>query len=172
MSIGASQHCILLTPNASSRVDVPIPSFVDTSHTTPSRLRRTSYRDACLSISMGSDVLSWPEFLLGEDGTMCCACPRLIRICPHPLYLQPQVALVLRSPLRPSTGRAGAIEDAISSLDRSFVLHTCFTVNAYPGPADNTDNSTDHGSNNSHFSLARQALWRWSPVDCAAFQPV
>jgi len=46
VSIGASQHWILLTLNAGSGVDVPIPSFADTSNTTPSRPRRTSYMDA------------------------------------------------------------------------------------------------------------------------------
>jgi len=46
---------------------------------------------------------------------MSCACPKLITISHRPLHLQPQVSFVLRSPLRPSTGRTGAFGDATSS---------------------------------------------------------
>jgi len=41
----------------SSGADVPIPSFADTSNTTPSKSRRTSSRETCLNISAGSNIL-------------------------------------------------------------------------------------------------------------------
>jgi len=44
-------------------------------------------------------------------------------------------------------------------LDRSFALHVCLvpsptrvTFNPDPGPTDSTNNITDHGSNDSHFT--------------------
>jgi len=90
---------------------------------------------------------------------MCCACSRLIGICPHPLHLQPQVALVLVLLCDHRLEGPERLGMSQVPLDRSFALHACpvpsptrATFNPDPGPTDSTDDITDHKSNDSRFT--------------------
>src|SRR5712672_521619 len=71
VSIRVSQHRILLTP---------MQALVRTCQSTALQTGQATGRRALASV-WAETSCSWPEFLLGEDGMMCCACSRLIGIC-------------------------------------------------------------------------------------------
>jgi len=104
---------------------------------------------------------------------MCCACSRLIGICPHPpssaapgllwsLFFSATIDWKDRSVLGMSQVSPGPLLLPYTRAQCPALLVRLF--NPDPGPTDSTDDITDHKSNDSHFTPSHaRALWRWSP---------